>query len=171
MYTVDDADHVVELSDLPQSDVGAPLPAVIASEQKTFLVYYLSCTSGDWDGTSAQPVSPSSKRLGVAVISLQSCRAHMFGPPNDEAFNGHPLAARGLAPYGVFEVQNSSWIRSLERMNSVHPHHSPALFEDYRHLIFTFHDSTFECIATGFDCWQKSGSVSSCLEELAQNIG
>ena len=55
----------------------------------------------------------------------------MFGPPNDEAFDGHPLARRGLRPYGAFEVTHSSWIRQLEQMNSVHPHHSPPLFEGF----------------------------------------
>ncbi len=170
MYVIDSADRVVEVGDLPQCDVGAPLPAVIATEHKTFLVYYLSDPPEDWDGTSVQVVSTSSEGLPVAVISLKFCHAHMFGPPNDEAFDGHPLAARGLAPYGVFEVLNSSWIRSLEQMNSVHPHHNPARFVQYRHLIFAFHDSTFECIAEGFDCNLQTGSVLSCLEELTRNI-
>jgi hypothetical protein len=44
--------------------------------------------------------------------------AHTFGPSNDEAFSGHPLAARGLTPYGAFKIENSSWVRHLERMNS-----------------------------------------------------
>lgn len=69
----------------------------------------------------------------------------MFGPPNDEAFAGHPLADRGLNPYSVAEVQRSSWIRGLERMNSVHARHSRERFlEHKRHFVFAFHDSTFK---------------------------
>jgi hypothetical protein len=57
--------------------------------------------------------------------------------------------SRGLAPYGEFEVVASSWIRSLERMNRVHPRHDAARFAELRHFIFTFHDKTFECVAKG----------------------
>ncbi|HYE94937.1 MAG TPA: hypothetical protein VD962_01910, partial [Rubricoccaceae bacterium] len=60
------------------------------------------------------------------------------------------LAERGLDPYGVFEVERSSWIRSLERMNRVHPYHKPARFERLRHIVLTFHDTTFECVTSRF---------------------
>ncbi len=170
MYVVDNADKVVEVSDLPQGDVGHPCPAVIATERKTFLVYYLNVPFENEDGTSLQNAKTSSESLDVAVISLDSCLAHMFGPPDDETFDGHPLDARGLAPYNIFEVRNSSWIRSLERINSVHPLHDPARFEKYRHFIFLFNNITFECVTEGFDCRVQTGSVFSTLEELARNI-
>lgn len=75
----------------------------------------------------------------------------MFGPPNDEAFAGHPLAARGLRPYSVARVEASSWIRTLEAMNRVHPHHRPDRYRELQHFVISFHDSTFECIAKGYD--------------------
>ena len=71
--------------------------------------------------------------------------------PNDEAFDGHPLGRRGLMPYGAFEIKHSSWIRELERMNSVHPYHSAERFEEFRHYVLSVHDTTFECVANGFD--------------------
>jgi len=74
----------------------------------------------------------------------------MFGPPNDEGLHGHPLAERGLEPYGVFVVSPSSWLRALVRMNAVHPRHRDEHFDGLCHFVFTFHDSTFECIARGF---------------------
>ena len=58
----------------------------------------------------------------------------MFGPPNDEAFSGHPLASRGLHPYGAFKIENSSWIRHLEKMNSVHPNHHPERYFKLQHV-------------------------------------
>jgi hypothetical protein len=56
-------------------------------------------------------------RVGFATVEFEQPFAHQFGPPNDEAFLGHPLAERGLHPYAGFEVQNSSWVRALEEMN------------------------------------------------------
>jgi hypothetical protein len=45
----------------------------------------------------------------------------MMGAPNEEAIAGHPLSDRGVEAFAAFEVKNSSWIRNLELMNSVHP--------------------------------------------------
>ena len=41
MYSVDDRDQVIELHDVPQSSVGAPLPVVAASEHGVLLTYLL----------------------------------------------------------------------------------------------------------------------------------
>jgi hypothetical protein len=105
------------------------------------------------------------KEDACLVIEFASPYAHMLGPPNDEAFSGHPLAGRGLAPYRVFEVDGSSWLKSLERMNAVHPAHRPEHFADYKHFIFAFHDSTFECIAKGFQFVERRGFVWSALRQ------
>lgn len=165
MYTVDDRDIVVELTDVPQSSVGAPCPMVLASEGWLRLAYYLEQSDEDWDGKTVRMVSETTEGELCALVLFKGIRAHMFGPPNDEAFSGHPLASRGLGPYAVFEVQNSSWIRGLERMNSVHPSHSAARFRAYKHYVFAFHDSTFEAVAEGFELGIRNGSVSSVLRE------
>jgi hypothetical protein len=92
----------------------------------------------------------------------------MFGPPNDEAFQGHPLASRGLEPYGTYQIENSSWIRKLERMNRVHPSHKPEAFSRLRHLVFAFHDSTFECICRNesFDVRTARGSIHGVIPTM-----
>jgi len=89
----------------------------------------------------------------------------MFGPPNDEAFSGHPLAARGLEPYSVFEIAGSTWLRSLVQMNSVHPYHNADRFGTFRHWVFSFHDTTFECIAVSFSIALARGTPWSVLED------
>jgi len=35
-------------------------------------------------------------------------------------------------------------------MNYVHPRNEPAVFDKLHHYIFTFHDSTFECVAQSY---------------------
>ena len=127
MYKIDDRDTVQKISDLPQSSVGAPVPMVVESEESTFVAYYVQQSDPDWDGTSVRVVGPASAGESVAIVKFDSY-ATMFGPPNDEAFSGHPLYQRGLRLYGFFEVTSSSWIRSLESMNSVHPYHNKSRF-------------------------------------------
>jgi hypothetical protein len=70
--------------------------------------------------------------------------------PHDEALHGHPLSPRGLSHYDAYEVMESSWIRALERVNSVHERHDASRYRGLRHFILTFHDSTFECVARTF---------------------
>ena len=99
----------------------------------------------------------------AAIVRFTLPRASSFGPPNDEAFAGHPLAARGLEPYGAFEVKQPSWIRALERMNAVHANHEPEHFARFRHFVFTFHDTTFECVATGYACEIATGPLTALV--------
>ncbi|HEV8245033.1 MAG TPA: hypothetical protein VGP93_04670 [Polyangiaceae bacterium] len=172
MYQIDDRDRVRELDGIPQSSVGAPIPIVLADEHRVVLAYYLQDTPPGWDGSTARMVDPNDSDEPIAIVAFERCAAHLFGPPNDEAFSGHPLAARGLKPYAAFEVLESSWLRRLERMNSVHPAHDPKSFlETKRHLVFAFHDSTFECICRGFHIQFAQGSVRSVLPRMVDLLG
>lgn len=165
MYPVDELDAVIELQDVPQSDIGAPLPIIVSDEHTIVLVYIVSEPDPNWDGTYVKIVSPNSDNISIAIIKFSKSYAHMFGPPNDEAFSGHPLAGRGLHAYSAFQVQHSSWIRQLERMNSVHPRHNVKRFEALNHYIFVFHDSTFECVAQSFEIMMRRGTLKGILAE------
>ena len=169
-YTVDDRDSVEVLAGFPQSSVGAPAPVVIASEHALFVAFYLERRDPNWDGTTCKVVTPDTSDEPVAVVRFSRAKVHYFGPPNDEAFSGHPLSERGLRPYGAFEVLSSSWIRALERMNSVHPYHRPEHFAECRHFILTFHDSIFECVAHSFSVENSSGSLRSVAAGLAASL-
>lgn len=161
MYTVSTSDRPRELSALPQSSVGAPCPMLLADEHSLRIAYYLEedRLAPEWSQSPVQPPAADDSDELCAVATFRMVYAHMFGPPNDEAFSGHPLAARGLCPYAAFEVEHSSWLHSLERMNSVHPYHKPERFARYKHFILSFHDTTFECLAESFSVSLMRGSV------------
>src|SRR5215469_2094854 len=160
MYEVDQKDQVVTLEGIPQSSVGAPLPLIVANEGRIVLAYYMDSTDPSWDGEIVCIVDQERSNEPIALVRLE-CFAHMFGPPNDEAFSGHPLASRGLHPYGAFRIEGSSWIRGLEKMNRVHRSHKPERFHTLQHLVFAFHDSTFECVCRKFDVRTEYGIVGS----------
>jgi len=170
MYSIDHKDKVVELRDAPQSSVGAPCPMVLAGEGYLYLAFFLQDTPAGWDGSTVRVVGEDTSGEPVALVSFPRIYAHFFGPPNDEAFFGHPLASRGLRPYGVFEIQESSWIRKLEHMNSGHPYHRPERFAELRHFIFSFHDTTFECVARDFSVSVCEGSVAGVLAVAFQSL-
>jgi hypothetical protein len=145
MYSIDEKDAVVPLSNFPRPDAGAPRPVISATEHFVAVAYYA--------------VGPGD---AVALITFDSY-AHMFGPPNDEGLEGHPLYSRGLHYHNCFEVRESSWIRSFERMNRVHMWHDSARFARHRHFIITFQDSTFECIAERYGISIQAGDPAEVI--------
>ena len=170
MYPVDDRDKVVELANVPQSSVGAPLPLVLSDELRVLLAYIVQEPTPDWDGTSVRIVGPNTPSEPLALVEFTFYSTYMFGAPNDEAFDGHPLAAQGLRPYRAFQIENSSWIRQLERMNSVHPFHKSERFKQLRHYVFAFHDSTFECVARGYTISTHECSLESMLSIMRDRL-
>jgi dienelactone hydrolase len=148
-------DEVVALQDFAPQSVGAPAPLILADDLRLALAYYLSDRAGD--DPDEDP---------VAIVFFPRYHACRFGGPNDEALEGHPLAPRGLEPYGVFEVRRSSWIAELERVNAVHERHDPRSFAALRHLVFTFHDTLFECAAPRWDTRTTRGTHAKLLPEM-----
>ncbi len=145
MYPVDDLDQVVELTEFPQMDPPGPLPLVLADEGRLALVYGLA---DHWVRAHLEAEKGDEFSL---IVEFHGPCCHMFGWPNEEVLKGHPLGKRGLTWYAVHEVQNSSWVRQLERMNSVHTRHNPDHFKGLKHYIFVFHDSTLEVVAKGYE--------------------
>lgn len=171
MYTVDDHDRVVELRDIPPGDSGAPCPLVLLEEGATTVVYFCPNPPPGWDGSTATMRGSDAAGEPAAIVRFVGTRATSFGAPNDEAFAGHPLAARGLHPYGAFEVLHSSWIRALERMDRVHPGHTAGMFAAYRHFVLAFHDTTFECVARSYACERSTGPLTALVAREALREG
>jgi hypothetical protein len=80
------------------------------------------------------------------------------------------LAARGLEPYGAFEIERSSWIRQAERRNRVHPYHRAEAFDALRHFAFTFHDTVFEALAVDWSVQMMDGSTATALRAMIDRL-
>ena len=166
MYTIDERDSVVKIEGFPQSSIGAPIPIVISDEFVAVVAFHLQDTPDDWDGKTIRIITVETEGEPIALARFFRVHSLMFGLPNDEAFDGHPLANRGLTPYGAFLIENSSWIRQLEKMNSVHPHHTPERFKQLKHYVLTFHDSTFECVAESYSIEAHKGSMRGVIPRM-----
>jgi hypothetical protein len=148
MYNISNTEKIVKLHDIPQSNVGAPCPQIMATEESIIVKYLIQNNINDDDEW--------------VTIKFSFPYSHIFGPPNDEAFTGHPLYKYGLRPYSAVEVVDSGWIRALESMNSVHPCHDKSAFiSNKRHYILSFHDSTFECVAKDYMIIKSAQQVDS----------
>ncbi|MEQ8190547.1 MAG: hypothetical protein ABRQ39_21455 [Candidatus Eremiobacterota bacterium] len=132
-------------------DTGAPLPHVISSGNKTFLIYYTGKIDPEWDGTYVKIIDPAKEELlTIAIVEFIHCYAYKFGGANDEVIHGHPLRGKGLEPYGAHIIHNSRWIKEEVKINSVHRYYKTETWEKINHYLLLFHDEIFECLAEGF---------------------
>lgn len=142
------------LCDFPISwDVGAPLPTLLQSDQSADLFFLLP---------------DDDERVGH--IHFERLSSSLFGAPNDETFEGHPLHGSGFQPYRAMRVVNSPWIAQLERMNSVHRYHDPAAYAALEHFIFPFHDTTFECVASAFSASTVDRRLAEAVKDAVDRL-
>ena len=157
MYSVDGKDRVAKWEGIPESSVGAPIPILLSDEHTAIIAYYIQ----EEEYNDSEP---------IAIITFNRCKARIFGPPNDEAFSGHPLASSGLRAHSSFIIQESSWLRTLIRMNEVHPYHKPSNYEGFNHFVLSFHDSTFECIAENYEIDIARCTINEAIDLMKQKL-
>ena len=124
---------------------GAPRPHVFGNAHKVVLVY-----------------SPTS-RGPARLVMFDFVRFVSLGYPSEDALEGHPLYGSGLRRFHVHEVFNSELIAGLEERNRVHPHHRPEVFTESRHVLFAFHDRTFDCVCRSWRTYMTEAPFKDVL--------
>ena len=153
--------------DLPEWDVGAPMPHLLQNDYRTFLFFYLRETDLKSEGDSPLVRQPNrSESEGFAVFTFERCLCTKMGTPNDEVLHGHPLYGKGLAGYRAMVVHNSNWLKELEAINAVHDQYRPESWRELNHYILPFHDCTFECVARGVKAETHLKSFVELLAEI-----
>jgi hypothetical protein len=155
-------------------DAGAPLPHLVQSESRAFLAFFLARRTPGWDGGSVVMVDPLARDPApMGVVEWLDCKGALLGGLSDEAANGHRLWQRGLSDVGLYqaaEVANSCWVADLERASQVHPRHDAAANPKYRHFVLGFHDSIFECLASGWRAYAAVSTMPSMLDTLVTHV-
>jgi hypothetical protein len=152
-------------------DTGAPLPYLLQNDYRTFLAFFLREVDPNWDGTYVTVRNPnSSLSEKLALVEFERCICTKMGTPNDEVLHGHPLHGKGLAGYEAMAVENSTWLKALERTNAVHGAYNPESWRRLKHYILPFHDSTFECVARGFKVEVFEMPLSDLLSDICKRL-
>lgn len=141
---------------VPEAAVSEPV--LLQTEYSVFLTF--SAFSHSLHGGRAD--------VGYGIVEFDSCSLTMFGYPNDEAITGHPLYEKGLRAYGIYEVRNSSWVKLKTEQNRIAFPNTPDSTQ--RHFIFTFHDSSFECIASGLRATLSTKPYSEIFEDVRRRV-
>jgi hypothetical protein len=173
LYTPDERDTVIREAGFPPPLDGAPWPTVVATEHRLLLAYYTEV----WHPEPApkkrlqMPLLVSESSLGtVAIVDFRHPVAFFSVPVSNKTFDAHPLAFRGLAGYGVFRVENSSWIRRLAAIQYCHDRPNPGALSPKRHYIFVFHDSVFEAAADALEVKNLQGSMGDAQDQMSQTL-
>jgi hypothetical protein len=105
-------------------------------------------------------------KSGRVEIQFEDCLLTKFGYPGFSALPGHPLYARGLNGYGLYEVQGSSWTDRLAEQDKLpFPKERWPPFPA-RHFVATFKDVIFECLCSSVRGRSTNRSVAEILEQL-----
>ena len=148
MYHVSGDEKLLELADFPRPGyTGGHDPSVFSDDHSLLLAY-------------------KDENHSTVVLTIKHPTCYMFGHPNEEVLHGHPLFEKGVVRFGVSQVLNSSWIKDLERVNSVHEKHRSGWQASLNHYIFSFHDSTFECVAAEIDIVSPSRTVNGTRDAI-----
>jgi len=169
LYSVDSQDRLVVLESIPPCSVGAPLPCIVGTEHYTALCYIAAQPPPEgWHGQYATIVDHNTSDRSVIIVEFHDCADVRFGWfPDENTCRKHPLASRGLEPYSAFEVANSSWVRRLTELESGNRDNS---LSSKRHFIFTFHDTSCECVADSYVVRSFDGSIQSALADVVESL-
>ena len=164
-------EHAVPLDFPFPWNTGAPLPQLLVNDHRALLMFLVNVPDPSWDGSYATVKDPASALPeSLALVEFKRCISAKLGSPNDEVFAGHPLAGKGMEPYSAQLVKNSRWLAELQTINSVHRGSRPELWGQRHHYVFWFHDTTFECIAEGFEVELHDCSMPELLSKACARL-
>lgn len=129
-------------------------PVVVRGDDYDYLLY--DAWELDGDGV------PSGS--GVGVVRLTECADWRFRNIGDEHLIDHPVDHAELDAGETYEVHNSTWVANLIEED-------PALAgpdaPKWHHYIFSFGETTFECVLGRYDTKLHAGAFDDLLDDLA----
>jgi len=161
--------HAVPVDFPARWSPGAPMPHMLRSDYRTFLVFLVQDVP-DWNDPSTLEHRGDQSAENLAIVEFEGCICAKMGTPNDEVWSGHPLYGKGFDGYAAMVVENSLWLKELETINSVHPQYKPERWRERTHYILPFHDSTFECVAKRFKVETRDANLHQLLGELCERL-
>jgi hypothetical protein len=151
----------IDLGILPEAAISGAV--LFKTESSTLLTFNAMRPTDKMDSYN----EPCVTSAGTAIFRFERCLATRFGHPNDEARDGIPRF-KNLS-YGIYEVRNSKWIQDTLRDNR---YRFPNTKDDYvgKHLLFTFHSSTFECLTDDFEFEVLTEPYSVIFDKIKHQI-
>ena len=135
MYRVTEKEIIEEDRRFPCPCSGSTDPIVLQDELKLVLAYRVAEQDWKTEFNSAEKIVADENGELWAIIIFKNVSMSLWSSINDEGISNHPLYRSGLKLYSVNNIKKSYLKEFFERDDFV-----------TQHIIFTFHDSTFECV-------------------------
>ena len=146
---------LIEIKGLFEMDTGAPSPMIISNDSELFVAFY-----ANKERTSAIPKERNIRYdTGIFVMKFKGYLKFTLGLPGEETISGHPYRRLGMKSYSFYELKKSDLIKSLQKIEKVHPRYNSENWNMYKHYIITFHDNMFECVAQDFEIREENESI------------
>jgi len=97
---------------------------------------------------------------GTAVVEMVGCKACTHSYSTNLGDDGRPYSYFSLKPGAVYEITDSPWLLRTEE-DLVRRTNKPL-----RHFVFTFGDTTYQCIAEGLRAKLYFGNFGDIAAEL-----
>jgi len=133
----------VDIEGLPDMDWGAPDPVIRADEHHLSIAYYLSDTMQDTDGTTIHVRDSELDVAKMALFKIDGVRAFA------QTTNG-PEHSCPYLDYGESKHLGSHDVWEMQGSRKRFPLFSGESRDDFKHLIFAFHDTSVECFCKTF---------------------
>lgn len=160
-----DRARLIVLEDMPAPCMGAPIPFVVSNEIFLGLCYHVDNSIQREDGKRTNAQDEDNGVDSLAVVRFFGTHAHYFGAPGEEENHSHPL----------FDGVRNDWTCVYELITD-HPVSGFNLSRRFgqdagiRHLIFPFHASTFEVLATDYDVsvYKNLSAIDAITKKLRE---
>jgi hypothetical protein len=103
--------------------------------------------------------------VGTAVVQLVGCAARIFSYSTDMGDDGRPYSFFDLKAGGIYEIVDSTWLLKVEE-ETFGRAAGKKQFKLLRHYVFTFRDTTFQCIAEGLKPKVSTEPLGDILADL-----
>ncbi|MFC5863821.1 hypothetical protein ACFPT7_16050 [Acidicapsa dinghuensis] len=113
------------------------------------------------------------KSKQLALVVFRRIGAYRVLALGDDDADEHPLAGKGLRPYGIFEVMNSGWsqeVNSIRDKREPYPAATRRITANH-HYFFYFKARTFEVLAESFEVLGTFSSQEDAYAHVLANLG
>lgn len=113
------------------------------------------------------------KSKQLALIAFRRVGGYRVLALGDDDADEHPLAGKGLRPYGTFEVMNSGWsheINAVRDKREPYPATTRRITANH-HYFFYFKARTFEVLAESLEVLGTFASQEDAYANVLANIG
>ncbi|WP_372366357.1 hypothetical protein [Candidatus Uabimicrobium sp. HlEnr_7] len=170
LYKALGEEYAIMVDDFPLKwSSGTPGPILLTHAWKTFLIFYVG--EENEFGKNYIELDGEGHKEKMALVEFDRCLIAKLGAPNDEVFCDHPLEGRGADSFDTVQiVMNSSWLASIEKINSGHSCYNPFHWKYYIHYIFWFKEDIFECITMDYKVTPYLSSRRALLQKVAASL-